>query len=204
VIDQFIPIVLLTSASNSPLRHLLCITVNLTAGCHTQPPQQHARVISLLPTLPEVIPNDKGSHAHIPNKPECFERYSQFLLSLVGPAPTTHSPQNNTEPASSTVGSSPFPIQFSPQDPVGGLDALVLDGAFTASEPERPWVGVHPGMQEPPTNDEREYVEVYPHSGKILCRDQSTYEKFSPTSSEKYILSLCVSVRMGPGSFSTQ
>jgi hypothetical protein len=123
------------------------------------------------------FPTTKALNAHISNKPECFERYSRFLLSLVGPAPTAHSPQNNTEPASSTVGSSPFRIQFSPQDPVGGLDALSIDGALIAPEPEPPWAGIQPGMQEPPTSAEGEYVEVYPHAGGILRRDQSVYEK---------------------------
>lgn len=128
------------------------------------------------------FPTTKALNAHISNKPECFERYSQFLLSLVGPAPPearANSPQINTEPASSAPSSSPFgaPFRFSPHDPVGGLDALTLDGVSTVTEPERPWVGVQPGMQEPPPNDEREYVEVYPHAGRILCRDQSAYEK---------------------------
>jgi hypothetical protein len=127
------------------------------------------------------FPTTKALNAHISNKPDCFERYSQFLLSLVGPAPPklrADSPQSDKEPASSAL-SSPFeaPFHFSPQDPVGGLDALTLDGASMATEPEHPWVGVHPGMQEPPTNDEREYVEVYPHAGRILHRDQSAYEK---------------------------
>jgi hypothetical protein len=131
------------------------------------------------PPCPRSFPTTKALNAHISNKPECFERYSQFLLSLVGPAPTAHSPQNNTEPASSTVGSSPFgaPIHFSPQDPVRGLDALTLDGASIAPEPEHPWAGIQPGMQEPPTSAEGEYVEVYPHAGRVLRRDQSTYEK---------------------------
>jgi hypothetical protein len=88
-----------------------------------------------------------------------------------------NSPQSDTEPASSALASSPFAVHFSPQDPVGGLDALTLDGASTVAESERPWVGVRPGMQEPPTSVEGEYVEVYPHAGGVLHRDRSAYEK---------------------------
>lgn len=116
------------------------------------------------PPCEKSFSTDKALNAHISNKPGCFERYSQFLLSLIPSHLGTEDVEHGVDPES--------PVAYTPpRDLIGTFDNLSL------LESERPWTGQQARMIEPQPDDPTVSIEVYPDAGTILRQAQAPYER---------------------------